>query len=310
MLPLNFNFARDVLDAVADRERVGLIFVDSHGHRRDYTFAEISQWSARYAQALRTLGVTAGERVLLCLSNTAKCQFTALALARLGAVAVPACEAMSRQQLAQLARDASVTTLIANRRRREACERAMESMPAMPRRILIGETREGWERLDTLTGSAAPFAGVTTQSTDAALIVGDVVLDCGALYETRALAQDVFGAAVADRVWSTFRMGSRWWLAFVQAPWWRGAATIVHEGEYDARERLGLIRELEVTVLCQPPDEYRCAVELPESERFRMPHLRRCVVAGAFEEIERRWRARFGVELVSANPDASSPARA
>ena len=40
MLPLNFNFAQDVIDKLAGEDRAGLIFVDSYGHRRDYTFAE------------------------------------------------------------------------------------------------------------------------------------------------------------------------------------------------------------------------------------------------------------------------------
>ena len=67
-----FNFAQDVLDSLAGTDRVGLVFVDEYGHRRDYYFAEISQLSQRYAGALETIGVTPGERVLMCASNSAK----------------------------------------------------------------------------------------------------------------------------------------------------------------------------------------------------------------------------------------------
>ena len=57
------------------------------------------------------------------------------------------------------------------------------------RYILVGEAYEGWARLDTLAQAAKPFAGITTQSLDMAMVFGENVLDYGALYEARTLAE-------------------------------------------------------------------------------------------------------------------------
>ncbi len=301
MLPLNFNFAQDVLDKVAAPQRTALIFVDDAGHRRDYTFAEVCDRSQRYAAALRAFGIERGDRVLLCASNTAKCVFTVLGLARLGAVAVPSAEKLDLEQLLERARRASVNAVIAGRKRRPAAEAVRDAFLGQLRCMLIGETREGWARLDTLADSARPFRGVTTQSTDMALVFDDQVLDYGAVYEMRALASDTLDAGASDRVWAAFPMGSEQWLALLQAPWWRGAAAVVHEAAFDARERLNLVRESQITILCQPLQDYGAQLDLPDASNFRVPHLRRCIVAGDAHEagIESRWLQKFGVPLSS-----------
>lgn len=302
MLPLNFNFAQDVIDKLAGEDRAGLVFVDAYGHRRDYTFAEISDQSQRYAAVLRALGVAQGSRVLLCTSNTAKCLFTILALARLGAVAVPCPESLTAGEIHERAQRASVTTVITNRKRRPVAGTLQNELPEPTTYILIGETADGWARLDTLTANAAPYPGITTQSIDMAYVFDEDVLDNGALLEARSFAQAALEPVSTDRVWSTLPMGGETWLTFVQAPWWCGASTVVHEGTFDARERLDLIRELDVTILCQTPEEYAAQIELRDVDRFRLPRLRRCIVLGELdEERSRRWHERFAVRPVNVS---------
>lgn len=301
MLPLNFNFAQDVIDRQAGEHRAGLLFIDTYGHRRDYTFAEISEQSQRYAAALRALGVEQGERVLLCTSNTAKTLFMLLALVRLGAVAVPCAEDVEPEELLERARRTAAATVIANRKRRRAIETVNDELPASMRYVLVGEACEGWARIDTLAAAAKPYAGITTQSMDMAYVFDDTVLDYGALLEARNAAGAVLAPESEDHVWTSLPMGSEMWLTYVQAPWWCGAAAIVHEAPFDARERLDLVRELQVSVLCQPPHEFAAQVDLPDVDRFRLPHLRRCVATGDVDpEIQRRWAERFGLTLYAA----------
>lgn len=308
MLPLNFNFAQDVIDKLAGEDRAGLVFVDAYGHRRDYTFAEISEQSQRYAAALRALGVTQDSRVLLCTSNTAKCLFTVLAIARLGGVAVPCEEDLAVPEILERARRGAVTSVITNRKRRPAAENLQRELTESTSYLLIGETCEGWARLDTLTQNAAPFRGITTQSMDMAYVFDDAVIDCGALLEARALAQAALEPVSSDRVWSTLPFGSEKWLTFAQAPWWRGASTVVHEGSYDPRERLDLVRELDVTILCQTPAEYEAQIRLPDLERIRLPRLRRCVATAPLDvDVQRRWSERFGLAIAVPKTPAPAP---
>lgn len=307
MLPLNFNFAQDVIDKLAGENRAGLIFIDSYGHRRDYTFAEVSNQSRRYAAVLRALGIAHGDRVLLCTSNTAKNLFTLLGLARLGAVAVPCAEGWSAEQILAQGRRAAVSAVITNRQRRASTGALARELPDSTKYILIGETCEGWDRLDTLTANASPYSGITTQAMDMAYVFGEDVLDYGALLESRASAQSLLQPGASDRVWVSLPMGTQQWLTFVQAPWWAGAATVVHDAQHDARERLDLLRELDVTILCQTAAEYAAQIALPDVDRFRLPRLRRCVVTEQIDAgVERRWSERFGIAI--AAPGTAAPA--
>ena len=109
---IRFNFAQDVVDTRASDSRTGLIFVDAAGHRRDYSFTEITLQSQRYAAVLRAFGVEPGERVALCISNTAKCLFTLLALDRLGAVRIPCAETWSDERTLLRLAETGASTVI------------------------------------------------------------------------------------------------------------------------------------------------------------------------------------------------------
>ena len=292
MAPLNFNFAQDVIDRLAAEDRVGLIFVDEHGHRRDYYFAEISQHSQHYAGALRDAGVTAGERVLLCTTNNAKALFTMLALERLGAVPIPCAEGLSADEVMKRARAHGATTVITNRRRRRIADALTSTKREFSRYFVIGEERDPWARLDLLAERAPEARGVTTQLSDPACIIDEWSCDHGALFDAQSTARAVLGALDTDVVWCTLPIGSAAWFANVYiGPWSCGAATVAHDGMFDPRERLDLVRELDVTILMQSPAEFVAQTQTSQIERLRAPRLHRCLSVG--EPLDREMAARW-----------------
>lgn len=287
MALLAFNFAQDVVDALAQEDRVGLIFIDEFGHRRDYRFAEIASQSARYAAVFRAFGIARGERVALCTSNTAKCLFAMLALERLGAVRVPCMEAWSEAQTLECITGSQATTVVTNRAHRPRLERLRERMPGVTRFILIGEEQEGWARLDALAERAQPYAGVETAFADPTLVVNGALYTQAALNDLREDARARAGIASTDRVWCTAPMGCEEWIANVLLGAWScGAGIVLQEGDFRERERLDLTRELDVTILLQPAPEYALQADLQDIAQFRVPRLRRCVSLGG--EVESR----------------------
>lgn len=258
------NFAHDVVDRLANETRAGLLFIDEFGHRRDYSFAEICAQSQRYAAVLRAFGIRPGERVALRTSNTAKNLFALLALDRLGAVPVLCMETWSDEEVVETVASSQATTVLANRKYRAGVDALRGRLPDLRNFIVIGEEQEGWARLDALVTRAQPYAGVENVSGDRAL------------YEAAVEARELLEIVETDRVWCTFAMGSADWIVHaVMAPWSCGAAIVVHEGAFDARERLELARELEVTVLLQTPDEYEAVASLEGIEPAQLPRLRR-----------------------------------
>lgn len=276
-----FNFAQDVVDRLASEDRVGLIFIDDVGHRRDYTFREVSEQSQRYAAVLRAFGITEGERVVLRTSNTAKFIFTTLALERLGAVRVPCSETWNTEQVVHAARDSGATTVLAHRKYRAQIDEVRDRFPNVQRFIIVGEEYEGWARLDALTARAQPYAGSPEHAGDFAFIAAGVSYAERGLYRAAQDAPARLALVPTDRFWSTLPLGGAAWIVnTLLAAWSCGAAMVLHEGAFDPMERLELLRELDVTVLLQTADEYAAEVTLDRPPKLRLPRLRRCLCAG------------------------------
>ncbi|HEY5348797.1 MAG TPA: AMP-binding protein, partial [Candidatus Lustribacter sp.] len=84
-VPASFNFARDVIDRLAQERRRGLLFIAADGTQHAYSFADIAEQSQRYAAALLDNGIERGSRVIVALPKVPQWIFAMLALDRLGA---------------------------------------------------------------------------------------------------------------------------------------------------------------------------------------------------------------------------------
>ncbi len=257
--------------------------------------------SQQYAAVLRAFGVEHGEPVALCISNTAKCLFTLLALDRVGAVRIPCAETWSDERTLERLAQTGARTVIANRKRRAAIDALRAQLPQLGRCVLIGEESEGWARLDALAARAQPFTGAETAENDPAFITEERSY-------TGAQARDAGADAFArlqldqtDRFWCTLPMGERGWIEYVLlAAWSGGACAVVHEAAFRADERLELLRELEVSVLLAPAAECEEQSALPAFASFRAPRLRRCLSIGeASAAAAQRWNEMSGVPLTS-----------
>ena len=303
MDPASYNVIKDIADERAGDERTGLVFIDEFGHRRDYRFAEIFEQSLRYAAVLFAFGVARGDRVLMRTSNTAKSAFTLLGLARLGAVPVLCVETMDDAKIAALAQTSGAACIVANRRHVGAADALRRQMPGVTRHISIGEERDGWSRLDSLVTRAAPHEGIELDANDCAIVVEGEQHSREDLDEARAAIVSANRIVSSDVVWCSAPFGSALWFEYALfAPWSRGAATVLHEGSFEPRERLDLVRELDVTVLIQSAREYAAELQIEEPLRFRHPRLRRCEIdADSIEpDLADRWQSARGLSIEPA----------
>src|SRR6202161_334383 len=92
------NFARDIVDAAA-RDSRALVEISSEGERREYTFAEVSDRSARLAQTLTGHGIAKGDVVLTLIGNRPEWVFAMVACFRIGAIALPCNEQLRAHDL-------------------------------------------------------------------------------------------------------------------------------------------------------------------------------------------------------------------
>ncbi len=310
-VPAGFNFARDVVDALAREDRRGLLFVDAAGKQHDYSFEQIADRSKRWAAVLRDAGVKKGDRVVVVLPKIPDWLFCMTALLRIGAVAVPSAEQLRAKDLLYRANHSGATTVVAHASNAAEFDAMRADATSVRTWLLVGDRRDDWTAVEPLLTRAAPWDGEPTGSDDMAYLVytsgttkdpKGVVHAVSWTWANRMQAASWFDVKRDDLVWCT--AGTGWakslWNVLL-GPWSCGAAVVLHEGTFVPDERMDMIRDLGVTVLCQAPTEYRLEVKLQDlGERWKMPQLRHCVSAGEplNPEVIELWKAAFGLTIL------------
>jgi acyl-coenzyme A synthetase/AMP-(fatty) acid ligase len=287
-VPDRFNFARDVVEALAgDPKRQALTFIGEDGIIEPRTFVEIAGGAARWASILAERGVQPKDRVVVVAGSSVQWLEIVLGVMKAGGVAVPCNPSLSAAALESRVTSTDASLVVAV----PGCEPTIEQMSFAPE---VHYVDEGMRR----RASDAP-TGVPTHNTssrDVAFVFTtpgtsgvprEVAHTHGAVFAARAQAEHWLDAGPGDVVWCTDDSDSALAAWFTLAgPWSRGAEVVLHQGEFDPRERLEHLFRLGATILCQSASEYRAIAELGKLERFRSPRLRRLVSTGDFLEPE------------------------
>ena len=295
------NFAREIVDA-SPPQRLALVGCAREGTRREWSFGELAERSARLAGALRQRGVRRGDVVMTLIGNRPEWVLGMLACFRIGAVVLPCTEQLRAKDLRQRIAVAEPTLVLADERNRTELEAAVAgaggSAASAPARVYVPN-----ERLF----AAAPAATVELDAGDPCLITftsgtaGEpkaVVHAQRYLDGQRVQAEHWLGARPGELVWCTASSG---WSKSARnvfiAPWLSGAAALLHDARFDPHERLELLERERVSVLCMAPTEYRVIAKRAALRSFE--HLRGMVAAGEAlnPEVLRAWHAATGLEI-------------
>jgi acyl-coenzyme A synthetase/AMP-(fatty) acid ligase len=310
-VPTEFNFARDVIDRLAGENRAGLVAVDAGLQRHDYSFAAVSDATKRWASVLRDAGIGKGDRVVVVIPKIPDWLFCMTALLRIGAVAVPSAEQLRAKDLLYRAQHSGAVGMIGHVSNAAEIEQIRGDAPALRAWLVVGGEHPGWIAADPLVRDARPWDGAPTTPDDMAYIVytsgttkdpKGVVHTVAWTFANRSQASTWFDVKPSDLVWCT--AGTGWakslWNVLL-GPWSCGAAIVLDEGAFVAERRMDMIRDLDVTVLCQAPTEYRIEAKLADlGTRWKLPKLRHCVSAGEplNPEVIEIWKRAFGLTIL------------
>ena len=291
-VPERFNFARDVVEP---RTGPALTFLSAAGERRDLGFDEINARAAQWTNRLARAGVDPGDRVLVLVGKTLEWHPIMLALLKLGAVSIPCSEMLRHNDLAFRVEHSAARLVVADRQ----AEGEVEQLEAGVLFTDAGAQDEESRSAPTMdTASADPaFILYTSGTTKNPKGVVHTHAYC---YAKRMQAERWLAARPGDLVWCTAATGwakSIW--NVLLGPWSTGASIVLHEGAFEPEERFGLLSELEVSVLCQAPTEYRLMAKLDGLDRFDLPSMRHMVSAGEplNPEVIKAFRDAFGLTI-------------
>ena len=271
------NFIEDVVEGFP-AARPALIEVTAQGEKRVHHFGELFARSAGLSGAFAARGVRRGDVVMTLVGSRAEWVLALLACWRMGAVALPCNPQLRRKDLQVRAAGADPKLAVGEAR----------YLGELPDGVPYMDMEEVARVLDEDRAQETPAEIERLDSDDPAAIVftsGTTGEPRGVVYPQRYLAgqglqaEHWFGARESDVAWCTASPG---WSkstrnAFV-APWLRGAVAVLHDGRFEPEERLRLVEELGVNVLCQAPTEYRMLAG--RAEPRPIPSLRRLVSAG------------------------------
>ena len=275
----------------ARRNKAALIWEGEPGDTRVFTYWDLHREVSRFANVLRHLGVTKGDRVAIYLPMIPEAVIAMLSCARIGAPHSVVFGGFSADSLRDRINDARARVLITAdggyRRGRvvalkEAADRALEETPSIEHVVVVRrggglhvpthlqEGRDHWYD-DLMEGVSAKCAPEPMDAEDLLYILytsgttgkpkGVVHTTGGYLTHVYATSNLVFDLKDEDVFWCTADVG---WVTghsyIVYGPLANGATTVVYEGAPDWPDRSRfwqLIEKYGITILYTAPTAIR-----------------------------------------------------
>ncbi|HEY9594150.1 MAG TPA: AMP-binding protein [Spirochaetia bacterium] len=294
-VPERFNFAWDVVDAIAHEEpnRRALVWCDEKGADAVFTFADMEEQSKRAANAFLSLGIGRGDKVMLILKRRYEYWFCLLGLHRIGAVAIPATHLLTKKDIAYRNTTAGVKAIVCvgDPAVMDAVDAAAPESPTLQHRICLGTRRRGWHELgEELARASASLGRMPTENADTSLLYftsgttgmpkmvqHDFVYPLGHILTAKYWQNVTEGGlhlTVAETGWAKAAWGK------IYGQWLCGSAVFAYDFDrFVPADLLSMIAKHRVTTFCAPPTIYRFFIK-EDLRTYDFSSIRYCVVAG------------------------------
>ena len=273
--PDNFNFAYDVVDAIAEKspDKRALVWCNTENEEHIFSFADIRDESNRAANVLLANGIGRGDRIILALKRHYEYWMLAIACHKIGAVMIPVTHMLTTEDFVYRMRAAKVKAVICTtqnhvpERVRKAAKTLSEVLPCK-----LWTVKEGIEGFACMT-TAMENAPTTldrqeTLATDPMVIYftsgtsgypKGVIHDFSyplAHYVTAKYWQGVKDGGLHFTVSETGWAKASWGKLYGQ--WLNECAVMVYDFDnFEPRQMAAIINKYGVTSFCAPPTIYR-----------------------------------------------------
>ena len=298
-VPENFNFAYDVVDAIAteDPEKNAMVWCNDKGDEARFTFAQMNHYSNKAANFFRSHGIKKGDPVMLILKRRYEFWFCLLGLHKLGAICIPATHLLTKKDIVYRcnAADIKMIVCVAENDVISHVEEAEPESPTLVITALVGGTKEGWIDLDSELNAASdkferPAGNESTSNSDIMLLYftsgttgmpkmvqHDFSYPLGHILTAKYWQNVSSGGlhlTVADTGWAKAMWGK------IYGQWLSGASVFVYDyDKFVPSELLEIISKYKITSFCAPPTIYRFFIK-EDLTRYDLSSLIDCSIAG------------------------------
>ncbi len=292
-----FNFAFDVVDAIADKfpEKLAMLHVSNDKTERRFTYNDMKKESARAANYFKSLGISKGDRVLVVLKRHYQFWITALALHKLGAVMIPATNQLLAHDFDYRFNAAGVNSIICTSDGDTAyqVELGAEKYDGLKNKIIVGEDREGWHNFDT---EYKLFRSIYPREEDASCGNDTMLMffTSGTTGYPKIAAHNykyALGHFITARYWHSITPGdlhltisdTGWgkalWGKFYGQWMCEGAVFTYDFDRFNAAEILPMFAKYHITTFCAPPTMYRMLIK-EDLSKYDLSSVRYATTAG------------------------------
>ncbi len=297
IVPENFNFAYDVVDAWAAEEpqRQALLWVNEEDEERRLTFQDLKVETDRAASYFQQLGIGHGDMVMLILKRRLEWWISMIALHKIGAVVIPATHMLTSHDIVYRCQAASVRAIIyaGEPYILEQIAGAMPECPSVQTLVSVGPlVPEGFHSWHKEIADAPAFVRPAHVNSNEDIML--IYFTSGTTGEPKMVAHDFLYAlghlstgifwhnlsadsvhlTIADTGWGKAVWGK------LYGQWFAGACVFVFDHEkFTAHKILHQMAKHRVTSFCAPPTVYRFMVRENLAE-YNLSALRYCCTAG------------------------------
>ena len=309
IIPENFNFAYDVMDAWAEEKPDGLaiLWTNDKGEEIRTTFKQLKEQTDQAASYLQTLGIGKNDPVMLILKRHYEWWVIMLALCKIGAIVIPATHMLTKHDIVYRNTRASVKAIICTDDDyiTGQIKLAIPESPTLKTVVVVGDNHQAVANSSLFTlhpslchewhqewQQAPKFQrpAFVNENDDTMLMY----FTSGTSGEPKMVAHDylyAMGHLTTGVFWHNLHEGSLhltvadtgWgkavWGKFY-GQWFAGATVFIYDHEkFNADALLRQMEKYKVTSFCAPPTIYRFMIR-EDLSKYDLSSLEYCCTAG------------------------------
>ena len=309
-----FNPTEELLGkavAAGRGERTAVLFEDQR-----LTYNQLLTQANKFASALRSLGVNAGDRIILRTPNIPPALVANFAILKLGAVCTPTSPLFSRTEIAHVANDSEAVAIIISAALLGEVEAARDSFQTIKHIIVVGGDAAELKAKgflaygELLQSGAATLDPVLRKREDVGLLLYTsgttgrpkgtvhfveellIVPDSFGKYGWRVTGNDVIGGSAP----LAFGAG---YSSYASIPFRFGAAASLIP-KFEPEKMFDTIQKHHISILTLAPTAYRKMLQVPDAEKkYDLSSLRVCTGGGESltAPTYHAWKETFGLEI-------------
>ncbi len=313
----NFNFAFDLVDALADKDptKLAMLHIDKNKVERRFTFKDIKRASSQAANYFASLGIKKGDRVMLVLKRHYQFWFAMIGLNKLGAVAIPAPNQLQEHDFEYRFQSAGIKAIVCTGDGDTAhqVDLAARTSPSLEIKIMVNGERDGWRNYDE---ESARFSSHFDRTPDSPC--GDDLMlmfftsgtsgypktamhshkyPLGHFHTAKYwhnVDPDGLHFTISDTGWAK----SMWGKLYGQ--WLCEAPTFVYDFDrFDAADILPMFAKYKITTFCAPPTMLRMMVK-QDISKYDFSSVQHMTTAGEAlnPEVYRQFETATGLQIL------------